>query len=361
MKSPLFITGTGEDVGKTLVTLGVVSDLLQRFDRVGFIKPLGIARVRAGREGLDIDALLIERVCSVHANIKDMCPVTLSGATWPQVSAEDSEKMLDRMKDAYRRISADRDIMVVEGTGGAALGSSLGLSNARIASEFGCKVLLVGGYGTMAHNPVDIALMNATFFRAAGVEVIGIIVNRVPHDLLASYEEYAAAIFRTLEIPLVGVLPDEPRLNTFRFLQVSEVLRGEMLCGQAEASQVIQQVRVGAMTPHRAIPYLEPDSLIITPGDREDMIVTICACASRPEGGPAGLVLSGGERPHERIVDLLVSSQIPTFLAEEDSYTVASKIHDMPLRIQPTDEEKIQLAQQLVMNQVDLERIIHAL
>lgn len=361
MTTPLFITGTAEDVGKTLVTLGVVSDLVNHFSRVGFIKPLGIARVRAGRDGIDIDALLIERVCSLHTNIKDMCPVTLSGGTWPQVSAEDSAKMLERMKAAYARVSEGRDVMVVEGTGNAALGSSLGLSNARLAATFGCKVLLVGGYGLMAHNPFDVAALNASFFRGAGVEVVGIVLNRVPADVLESYHDYAREVFRGLEIPLLGVLPHEPRLQTFRFLQVSEVLRGEMLCGMARAEQVITHVRIGAMTPHRAIPYLEPGSLIITPGDREDMVVTICACAARAEGGPAGLVLSGGETPHERILGLLEASRIPTFLAHEDSYTVASKIHDMPLRIQPTDEDKIRLAQQLVMTHVDLERILNAL
>ena len=159
---------------------------------------------------------------------------------------------------------------------------------------------------------------------------------------------------------MVAQRPESER-SGFRFLQVSEVLEGEFVSGRGQAERIIHRIRVGAMTPHRAIPFLQKGSLIITPGDREDMIVTICACAARPEGGPAGLVLSGGEVPHERILELLKDSQIPTFLAREDSFTVTRKIHDMHVRIQPTDDEKIQLAQQLVLNQVDLERILSAL
>ncbi|MFQ5654241.1 MAG: DRTGG domain-containing protein, partial [Planctomycetota bacterium] len=84
-------------------------------------------------------------------------------------------------------------------------------------------------------------------------------------------------------------------------------------------------------------------------------------CAAASGGGPSGLVLSGGVRPDERILELLSGTGIPAFLATEDSYTVASRIHDMPLRIQPNDADKIALVEELVMQHVDLDRIVEAL
>ena len=361
MKAPVYLTGLGDSAGKTIVTLGLVNDLMNNVKGVGFIKPLGLAEVRSGGAGLDLDAMLVEKTCALHLNIKDMCPVTLSQSTWPEVTPADSQKMLARMKEAFGRVSEGREVTVVEGTGYAALGSSLGLSNGRIAKELGCKAVLVGSYGTMAQNPFDTALLNKAFFNSYGVDVIGLIINRVPADLLDSYRSYAGSRLEHLEIPLLGLLPEEPLFRTFRFLQVSEVLDGEFLRAGVNAENIIKRVRVGAMTPHRAIPFLEPDSMVITPGDREDMVVSICACAARKGGGPTGLVLSGGQRPHERILELVHEFDIPTFLAHEDSYTVASKIHDMNLRIQPTDEEKIAVAQQLVMDNVDLESLVGAL
>ena len=78
MRAPLYITDTAPGGGKTVLTLGLVSELGQTFDSVGFIKPLGLARVRAGHDGIDIDAMLIDKVCQTRANIKDMSPLTVN-------------------------------------------------------------------------------------------------------------------------------------------------------------------------------------------------------------------------------------------------------------------------------------------
>ena len=186
-------------------------------------------------------------------------------------------------------------------------------------------------------------------------------MNRVPADQIDEYRPYVSERFEEMGVRLFGVIPEDSTLNTFHFLQVSEYLAGEMICGEAKAERLIRSVRVGAMMPHRAIGYFQRDCLVITPGDREDVIVTACACASEEGGGPSGMVLSGGIRPHERIVELLKRSKLPVFLAREDSYTVASKIHDMPLRIQPNDGEKISRVQSLVSSHVEVDEIVSAL
>ncbi len=361
MRAPLYITDTAPGGGKTVLTLGLVSELGSTFDSVGFIKPVGLARVRAGMDGIDIDAMLIDKVCQTRANIKDMSPLTVSRSIWPKVTPSESEKMLGKIESAFAAISEGREIVVVEGTGHAALGTCLGLSNAKIAKKLGTKVLLAAAYRDLERNALDTIELNRGYFEAHGVPVLGAVVNRVPGEVLEDYRAYAAQRFEEMAIPLFGVMPEEPALKTFRFLQVSEHLEGEMLCGESKAERMIRSVRVGAMVPHRAIGYFNRDCLVITPGDREDVIVTACAAASEKGGGPSGMVLSGGIRPHDRIVELLRRSRMPVFLAREDSYTVASKIHDMPLRIQPNDGEKISHVQSLVSSHVEVDKIVNAL
>lgn len=360
-RAPLYITDTAPGGGKTVLTLGLVSDLSATFDSVGFIKPVGLARVRAGHEGIDIDAMLIDKVCRTRANIKDMSPLTVSPGIRPMVSPAESAKMLERIRSSFRAVSEGRDIVVVEGTGHGALGTVLGLSNALVAKELGTKVLLAAAYNDLERNAVDMIELSRGYFESKGVPVLGAVVNRVPAEDHESYAEYARSHFGHLGIELFGTIPEEPALNTFHFLQVSEYLDGEMLCGEARAASTIRSVRIGAMVPHRALAYFTRDCLVITPGDREDVIVTVCASASSSRGGPSGLVLSGGIRPHERIVELLREASLPVFLAREDSYTVASKIHDMPLRIQPNDDEKIARVQGLVSGHVEVDRIVAAL
>lgn len=360
MKTPLYVTAVDENAGKTIVTLGLMGELVQRFERVGFIKPLGIARVRAGREAIDLDALLINGIAELHENIKDMCPVTLGPTSWPSTMPGEAQRVFGRMQEAYERISEGRDVVLVEGTGHAALGGGIGLSNAEVAAKFGCKVVLCAAYGTLGDNPFDKALLNKEFFARHDVEVIGLVINRVPADRIDAYAEYATLRLDAVGVRLLGLIPNEPTLQSFRFLNVVEYLDGELIGGQSNAEVTIDRVRVGAMTPHRALEYFSTGSLIITPGDREDLIVTVCAM-TRGKNAPSGLVLSGGCQPHPRILDLLIECGIPTFLAAEDSYTVASKIHDMPLRIQPTDTDKIELVKRLVREKVDVDAIVDAL
>ncbi len=361
MRAPLYITDTAPGGGKTFLTLGLVSDFGSTFDRVGFIKPVGLARVKAGQDGIDIDAMLIDKVCQTRSNIKDMSPLTVSPSIWPKVSPSESERMLEKIRESFRAISDGRDIVVVEGTGHAALGTCLGLSNARIAKELGARVLLAAATQQLERNAIDSIQLSRGYFEAEGVNVLGAVINRVPADQLETYRDHAKSHLDHLGLKLFGVIPEEPALNTFHFLQVSEYLDGEMLCGEAKASRTIRSVRIGAMMPHRAIEYFEQDGLVITPGDREDVIVTVCATAQQEGGGPSGLVLSGGIRPHDRILELLRTAGIPVFLAREDSYTVASRIHDMPLRIQPNDAEKIARVQSMVSEHVEVDRIVAAL
>ncbi|MEM7262476.1 MAG: AAA family ATPase [Planctomycetota bacterium] len=361
MKTPLFVTSLEPAGGKTVVTLGLVSELSQTFENVGFIKPVGVSRVRAGRDGIDLDAMLVEQLHTVHENIKDMCPVTLGSASWPTVSDSESERMMARIDESYQRISENRAVVVVEGSGGATTMHCLGLSNAKVAQRLGCRALLVTDYGVMDENPFDAIVLHRDHFKAHEVETIGVVINKVPVDLLDSFRPYAASQCDRLGVELLGTIPEDPVLRTFRFLQISEFLDGEMLVNAENATRVVHTVRVGAMTPHRAIPFFSSGSLIITPGDREDIIVTVCAAASIGGQGPSGLVLSAGQRPHDNIMELLDRSGIPTFLATDDSYTVAGKIHDMPLRIQPTDEEKIAKVQSLVIDHVNVERVLEKL
>lgn len=361
MRAPLYITDTAPGGGKTVLTLGLVTELGTTFDSVGFIKPVGLARVRAGNAGIDIDAMLVDKVCQTRSNIEDMSPVTVSRSIWPKVTPEESGRMMEKIEGAFGRVSEGKDIVVVEGTGHAALGAVMGLSNARVAKALGTRVLLASAYSDLERNALDALELSRGYFEAMGVPVLGAVVNRVPAEQLDSYTSYARDKFDEMGVRFFGCIPEEPALTNFQFLQVSEYLDGEMLCGEAKAERVISSVRVGAMVPHRAIGYFQKSCLVITPGDREDVIVTACAAAAQEAAGPSGMVLSGGIRPHDRIIELLRSSGMPIFLATEDSYTVASRIHDMPLRIQPNDAEKIATVQGLVSAHVEVDRIVSAL
>ena len=119
---------------------------------------------------------------------------------------------------------------------------------------------------------------------------------------------------------------------------------------------------VAAMTPQNVLRYLEPGSLVITPGDRVDNILLAMSAdrMARPEAGDkvAGIILTGGLMPHMAVMPLVKSSGLPVLLCQEDTFTVSSRISQRVFKIDPGDTEKIEAAQGFVREYVDMDAVL---
>ncbi len=205
-----------------------------------------------------------------------------------------------------RSFAADRDILLIEGTGHAGVGAVIDLSNADVASMLGAPAVIVseGGVG----RPIDEIVLNKSLFERSGVTVAGAIVNKV--DLLAKPD-----LARTLErglarhgIRLLGVLPYRPILSNPTLAMVLEGVKGETIHPGPDLDQVIGGVSIGAMEPQHMLQRIGPRALVIVPGDREDVIGAIVHArrVDGPAGGDAiGLVLTGGYRPRSTVLDAI--------------------------------------------------------
>ena len=101
---------------------------------------------------------------------------------------------------------------------------------------------------------------------------------------------------------------------------------------------------------------------MITPGDREDIILAAGANVG-PDGSPqlAGIVLTGQLRPNESVMEVIRGMPFPVLLASEDSYEVASRVHDLTVKTRPDDTEKIAVIRDLIARHVDVNKILKAL
>ena len=118
------------------------------------------------------------------------------------------------------------------------------------------------------------------------------------------------------------------------------------------------------MRPANAMKYVVDDSLLITPGDSEDMIMAALNTFRDNDKNKlklCGLILSGGFTPDKPIMDLLAKAKIPVLLAKADTYTVSSQIHDLTVKITPKDSIKINTVVKLVKDYVDLDTIIRGI
>ena len=355
----LFVAATNQNDGKTTSSLGFVKGFSQIANSVGFIKPVGQRFVNVDSQRIDEDSLLVQQAFGLSCPLKDMNPVAIS-PSFTRDFLENPEGIYPRLELAIQQsfevAAKDNDLVVIEGTGHAGVGSIFGLSNAHVAKLLNAKVVIVtlGGIG----RPVDEVAVNRSLFEKEGVPVIGVVVNKVMPDKLEQTRHYLSKAFSTVGLPLLGVIPFAPRLTWPTVQQVGEAMGAVVLNGSDRLDNPIADVTIGAMTPNHCLTYAWDKTLLIVPGDRDDVVLAaVTMVLLRKEVELAGIVLTNGLQPQPETMDLVCRTEIPVLRVDAGTYDAAARTHDVLVKIRVADDEKINLATSLVRENVDLDRL----
>lgn len=359
----MYIGATRQNDGKTITCLGLIAALKKRIGRVGYIKPVGQRYVEVEGHKIDEDALLIKEVYDPVGDLPDMSPVAVPRHfTENYIDNPHRDELTDAVKRSFERIREKSDIVVVEGTGHAGVGSVFDMSNGDVAAMLNCKAIIVssGGIG----RPIDEIMLNKAMFDSAGVPVLGAIVNKVDE---AKYDKVKSYVTRGLErkgLEVLGVMPYKPMLSNPTISQLLEDIEGTLLSGEASLRNQVRKMVIGAMPPHQAIEYMVSGTLLITPGTRDDLILAaMSSCLFGSDDNPciAGMILTGGTPPQPNVMNLIPKTNIPVILVQEDTFSVASKIAKLIVKIRPGDGDKIGAAEELVDQYVNVDRILEKL
>jgi hypothetical protein len=356
----IFVAATMQDQGKTTVSLGLMKAFYERCPSVGFIKPVGQRYVEIEGVRVDEDVALMRAIFPGSGELADMSPVTV-GKTFTRdyIMKPQPDVLSKKIVESFSRMSAGKRCVVIEGTGHAGVGSCFDASNADVAHLLGAKVILVAGGGI--GKPIDEVLLNRSLFEDRQVEFLGVILNKVMPEKLDQIREVVSAGLKRKGIELLGCIPHEPSLANPSMQQIHEELGGELLNGKERLSNSVEAVIVGAMSAHRALEYISANCLLITPGDRDDLVLAAIGMSvldTEHKEGVAGILLTGGTRPHDSILNLISRTSIPVILYEDDSYSIAASVHALKVKIQPSDVRKIETAPRLVRDYVDIERLV---
>lgn len=356
----VFVAATRQNDGKTMTSLGLFHAFSQRFDAVGYIKPVGQQYRVVDGEMIDKDAVLMSSIYGLQDPLPWMSPVAVPrGFTTSYIESGDRRPLIERIRHAYDALAAEKDFVLIEGTGHAGVGSVFDLSNADVAHLLGSPVVLVsrGGVG----KPIDEIMLNHALFAQAGVDVLGVIVNKVDPD---RYDRIAATVRKGLErkgIHVFGVVPTVERLLTPSVAELAEDLDARILaCDERRLTDTVRRFVIGDMLPHEAVEALEDNCLLIAPGNREDVIVSaLCGnlLGASPTSNVCAIVLTDGRRPHHRIMELIERSGVPAMLVEEDSFAIATRINRSIFKLRREETEKVRISQDLVEQNVDVDDI----
>ncbi len=359
----IFVAATRQNEGKTTSCLGLHFVLSTMFRHVGYIKPIGQRFVEVGGLMIDEDSVLFDSVFDTDVPIEAMSPIAIDPTFTRRFLTDPTQSryLVDRMCRAFDRAAYAKDAIIIEGSGHAGVGAVCDLSNAQVARILGAKAIIVssGGIG----RPVDEIALNKSLFDKYGVEVVGAVLNKVLPDKMDVVREYAGRGLARLGVPLLAVIPEEKRLRAPNFGQVLEELSGRWLHAEEPGRlQRVDKVIIGAMSAKGVVDHLQPGTLIICPGDREDVILAaIAATAISGRQAAAGIMLTHGIMPHPKMMDLITRTGLPVAICEPDSYTAASRIYSMTVKTQPQDTDKIPLIRDLVMEHMDKELLAAAM
>ena len=357
----VFIAATRQNDGKTTTSLGLIAALQKYFPRIGYIKPVGQRFVEIEEQKIDEDSVLMDAVYRLNCPLVDMSPIAVEPAfTRKYLTSANNEALVQKIQDSFDRVSWEKDFVLCEGSGHAGVGSVFDLSNAQVAKTLGCKVIIVsqGGIG----KPIDEVSLNQALFEKEGVEIIGVIINKVLEEKIPEITRFVRSGLKRKGLELLGVLPHEQLLSNPTVELIRDELRAELLNSPPTLRAPVDDVVIGAMGAQNAMQFFKRGVLLITPGDREDIL--LAAGATTFPGSTenlAGIVLTGGLRPGPNVMKALQTLPVPVLLAKADSYQVASKVHNLTVKTRPTDAEKISLIRDIVAKHINVKKIVDSL
>ncbi|MCP3944145.1 MAG: phosphate acetyltransferase [Desulfobacteraceae bacterium] len=357
MSNGLYITATESGSGKSAVALGVMEMLFRKLDCVGFFRPIINPNSKMVQ---DPDILLMASQFNINLPYEKMYGIT-------QVEAERLmglgkkgeviEKIIEKYNDAQKYC----DFILCEGTD--FVSSTAGVEfdiNASIIKNLACPVLLVANAFQKSLEDVS-RLISLTLesLVAKGCKVVGTVINRVTSttedDIIARIK--AAGLVRK---QLIYAIPDEPVLAKPTLFEVANALNAEILCGHKQMYRHARSFTVAAMQLRNLLPRITHGALIITPGDRADIIV---ACLSTLSSSSmekiSGIILTGGLKPEKPIWDLLqgFADMVPVLSVDVDTFETTVLVEKIQADISPNDERKITRAMALFEQYIDIEKL----
>lgn len=346
MTRSVYVTGIDRGDGRQVVELGVMELLTRQVDRVGVFRPL----VHDGPDRL------FELLRARYRLTQD--PATVYGMDYHEASAlqaeQGTDELVSTLVDRFHLVARDYDVVLVLGSDFAAtqLPDELAL-NARLANEFAASVIpVVGGRGQTAES-VRAETRNAyRAYDGLGCDVLAMVVNRVEPEVRTEIVERLGS---RLPVPCY-VLPDEPALSAPTVAQIAQTLGGEVLLGDDAglSRDALDFVFGGAMLPN-FLRALTPGCLVVTPGDRADLVIGTLAAHSAGTPPIAGILLTLNERPSTEILTLAerLAPGTPVVSVAGNSFPTATELFSLEGKLNAATPRKAETALGLFERYVD--------
>jgi BioD-like phosphotransacetylase family protein len=347
----LYITSIENFSGKTAVTLAIGKILQARKYKVGYLKPLSHQPMQVGGHIVDEDATFVKEALNLSLDAWDLSPVVVT----PQVLAEclQSSEGCDfetPVMEACKKALQGVDVMLLEGGGSLRTGYAIGLSTPHVAEMLDAQVLVVVKFrGQM--RVLDDAL--TAQFRL-GDRLLGVLINRIPEAETNYVKGQATPFLENRGIPVLGTLPEQPRLAAISVGEMVQVLGAEILTGEEHKEAMAETMMVGAMSGHEALTRFRQyqNKGIITGGDRVDIQLAAL------ETSTVALILTGNLRPPASVLQIAEQHGVAVLLVPKNTMETVDVIERAFGRTRLGHAAKLATFEALISQHMDTTRLL---
>lgn len=377
---PIFVAATKQHVGKTSTSLALLSGLQKRFDKVGFIKPVGQQHVTVHSQLLGKDIKVDKDVCLMrerfrldHIDYEHMSPVIIpQGYTKKYIEGEITHShQLEKVLESYKHVSEASDITLMEGTGHCAVGSIVGVNNAQVAAMLGADVVLVanGGLGSA----FDELELNRVICEHYGVKIAGVVMNKVLPEKYEQTKYYMSKVLKdTWGVPLLGCVPDRPFLGCPALMDLEMIFGAKLIHGEKHRFRHYNRTDINLVTTSlkRFLENLRSKpsrTLYVCHVTRDDIILEFMAEYQRrnsvKEGSfEAALLVCGRGGKYElseEVRDTIKGMDCaPLLLVEYSTHQAMQKIHAYTPKFNIDDEHRVTTAVEHYEPYIDFDELL---
>ncbi|MFH1227734.1 MAG: DRTGG domain-containing protein [Planctomycetota bacterium] len=341
----LVIASMEKSSGKTSFIVGLARALDVK---AGYMKPFGERLVYQKKRLWDYDAALIAGVLGLKESPEEM---TIGFEYSKLRYMYDGQRLKKKLLEMAANMGKDKDILFIEGGSALRHGGGAGLDPISVAKHIDAKLFVV-----ISGNE-NIIIDSATFLKnhvdLKDIDFGGVIINKVKDvdDFKGNYlSEITGLGFKVL-----GVIPYQPELTYLTVHNLYYRLFAKIITGENNLNRTVRHIFIGAGSAEMALKsslFQKEDKLIITSGDRSDMIIAAI------ETNSAGVILTNNIMPQSNIISKASEKNIPLLLVSHDTYQVAKQIDAIEPLLLKEDTARIEMLTKLIKEHVAIKKII---
>lgn len=357
----IFVAASSQHVGKTTSTLGLVSAYMKKGLKVGYCKPVGQKFLDIQHLRVDKDTILFADLINFEIIPELHSPVILGpGATEKYLDAPDSYDLHSILYKAEKSLGLYNDIVIYEGTGHPGVGSVANVSNAKVAKilDAGVVMIVEGGIGST----IDMLNMTTALFREENVPIIGVIINKVLPEKADKVKHYVGKWLDKKNLPLLGVMPYEKTLAYPLIRTVSEAVKGVVTYNADFVDNKVESIIAGSLIDLKELKSSQDLLLVVATRSINEAIkkIEIMALNHGITNCPlSGIVATGEGQMDKHTIKYIEKNNLPLIRTELDTYGAVLRISKIEVKINRSTPWKINMAIDLIENNVDLDLILN--